>query len=183
MTDEEKKDVQNFFKRCVVTKERKEVEQKLRETKEYRRELIENSLEDYKKMWDFYFIAPDLVRQTNLFLYRNNWLHWYFRHRFCMISKCFLKTQILWVFSKCGQKSKMKQSINSIFALTKTTFLLPKRTMIFWNFSHSFSWFRPHDQLWKRPQQHFLFILRYFYFSMRIVLMSWNNDANVEFSF
>lgn len=61
MTDAEKKEVQDFFKRCVLPKQRKDVEARMTDTKAYRREMIIDDFDDYKKMWDFYFAVPDLV--------------------------------------------------------------------------------------------------------------------------
>lgn len=60
-SDGEAKEIINFFKRCVVTREMNRVKEKLIETKQFRRETILNNFETYMDMWDFYFVAPELV--------------------------------------------------------------------------------------------------------------------------
>lgn len=60
-TDEEKDGILKFFKRCVLPKDRKEVEKKLMDTKVFRREVILNNPEKYQDCWQFYFVQPDLV--------------------------------------------------------------------------------------------------------------------------
>lgn len=60
-TPEEKQDLLKFFRHCVVSTHRQQIEQKLRETVEYRRKIIVYSIEEYMEMWEFYFAATDLV--------------------------------------------------------------------------------------------------------------------------
>lgn len=60
-TPEEKQDLLEFFRHCVVSTDRQKIEQKLRETVEYRRKMIVSSIEEFMEMWEFYFAAPDLV--------------------------------------------------------------------------------------------------------------------------
>lgn len=60
-TDEEKEEVFKFFKRCVMPKDIKEVENKMRETKGLRRDWILNDFTKYQQCWEFYFSAPELV--------------------------------------------------------------------------------------------------------------------------
>lgn len=61
MCDEEKEEINNFFKRCVLPKQRKKVAKRLAETKDYRRELIDSDFDAYKEMWNFYFAVPEIV--------------------------------------------------------------------------------------------------------------------------
>lgn len=61
LTEEEKESILKFLKRCVLPKDRKEVEQKLKESKAFRRNLILNNLDKYRDCWQFYFVSPDLV--------------------------------------------------------------------------------------------------------------------------
>lgn len=60
-TDEAKEEVFKYFKRCVMPKDIKEVEKKMRETKGLRRNWILNDFEKYQECWDFLFAAPELV--------------------------------------------------------------------------------------------------------------------------
>lgn len=59
--EEEKESILNFFKRCVLPKERAAVEKKMHETKAFRRNMVLNQFEKYKNCWQFYFVLPDLV--------------------------------------------------------------------------------------------------------------------------
>lgn len=59
--DEDKETILNFFKRCVLPKDRKEVENKMKETKAFRRHMILNDFEKYQDSWQFYFVLPELV--------------------------------------------------------------------------------------------------------------------------
>lgn len=67
MTAEEKDETIKYFKRCVLPNDLKNVEQKMRETKTFRRKLILESLQKYQECWQFYFVCPDLVCNFNLF--------------------------------------------------------------------------------------------------------------------
>lgn len=58
----EKTDMFNFFKRCVLPREKNSVKRMMTETKSYRREIILQNFGKYKEMWNFYFFEPDLVR-------------------------------------------------------------------------------------------------------------------------
>lgn len=61
LTDEEKDAILKYFKRCVLPKDQKEVEQKMKDTKAFRRDLILNNIEKYQDCWQFYFVSPELV--------------------------------------------------------------------------------------------------------------------------
>lgn len=63
--DEEKENILNFFKRCVMPQDRKDVEKKMKQTKAFRREVIVNNFPKYKECWQFYFVSPDLVSGFN----------------------------------------------------------------------------------------------------------------------
>lgn len=60
-TDEEKDDMMKFFKRCVLPKDRKAVETKMKETKIVRRQVILDDFQKYQECWQFYFVSPELV--------------------------------------------------------------------------------------------------------------------------
>lgn len=60
-TEEEKEAALKYFKRCVLPGDREETEKKMHETKSFRRELILNDLNEYKKCWNFLFVEPELV--------------------------------------------------------------------------------------------------------------------------
>lgn len=61
LDDQDKADVNNFFRTCQLPKDKAILKSKLIETKEYRREMIANSFDEYKEMWNFYFVCPELV--------------------------------------------------------------------------------------------------------------------------
>lgn len=60
-TPEEVQDLSEFFQHCVVRTQRQQIEEKLRETVTFRRKMILSSMDEFMKMWEFYFAAPDLV--------------------------------------------------------------------------------------------------------------------------
>lgn len=61
MTDEEKADLKLFFKTCRLPHNKDALKSKLMESKSYRIEMIANEFDDYKEIWNFYFVCPDLV--------------------------------------------------------------------------------------------------------------------------
>lgn len=65
MTEEDKEETINFFKRCVLPDDRKSVEKRMIETKSFRRRLIVDDLQKYQECWQFYFVCPDLVSDFN----------------------------------------------------------------------------------------------------------------------
>ena len=60
-TDEDKEEVLKYLKRCVPSKQRKEVENKMKESNELRRDIILNEFWRYRGCWNFYFVLPELV--------------------------------------------------------------------------------------------------------------------------
>lgn len=65
LTEEKKEEIRNFFKRCVLPKQRNDVEAKMVETKDYRRELIIGNFEEFREIWDIYFAVPELVSTSS----------------------------------------------------------------------------------------------------------------------
>lgn len=61
LIDQEKADVKNFFRTCHLPKDKDVLKAKMVESKEYRREMIHSSFGEYKEMWNFYFVCPELV--------------------------------------------------------------------------------------------------------------------------
>lgn len=59
--ESEKEEILKFFKRCVLPKDQKEVEKKMKETKAFRRSVILNDFPKYLTCWQFYFSSPELV--------------------------------------------------------------------------------------------------------------------------
>lgn len=61
MDDQEKDNLKNFLRTCHLPKNKSLLQEKLIESKCYRRELIENAFDEYKELWNFYFVCPQLV--------------------------------------------------------------------------------------------------------------------------
>lgn len=61
LTDQEKLDVKNYLKTIALPGDKKALKAKLVEFKVYRNELITQSFDEYKEIWNFYFVCPDLV--------------------------------------------------------------------------------------------------------------------------
>lgn len=61
MTEEQKDGVINFLKTCRLPAQKSELQTILSQYKNYRMDLIRNSFDEYKSVWNFYFICPDLV--------------------------------------------------------------------------------------------------------------------------
>lgn len=61
MSDEEKENTRLFLKTCVLPRDKNDLKEKMLESKKYRNELITENFDEYKKIWDFYFVCPDLV--------------------------------------------------------------------------------------------------------------------------
>lgn len=61
ISEEQKNAILKFFKRCVLPREKKAVQQKMRDTVAFRRQLILDDLTKYKDCWKFYFVLPELV--------------------------------------------------------------------------------------------------------------------------
>lgn len=80
LTTKEEDEAMKFFKRCVLPLDRKNVEEKMKQTKSFRRRLILNEHQKYKEIWDFYFVDPDLVR--NFHFSRHKTIH----QPICLIS-------------------------------------------------------------------------------------------------
>lgn len=160
LTDAEKKDVENFFKRCVLPRQQKEVEAKLFETKKYRREMIINDLAEYKNIWEFYFAVPEFVRKSQKVLsILCSWFWLVFDCRFYSTSSCFLILQGPLVSWTCGRWFVMKVSKHSMFASIKMVFRSRRGIPTFWTFSHWWNWFQL--QNWTRQRRLFSFMMRY----------------------
>lgn len=63
ITDEQKNRVKHFLKTCCLPADKDALKVTLSQYKEYRRDLIHNSFEEYKSIWTFYFVCPDLVNK------------------------------------------------------------------------------------------------------------------------
>lgn len=61
LSDEEKKEACNFLKTCILPRDKELLKSKLVDLKSYRNELIVHSLTEYKSIWNFYFVCPDLI--------------------------------------------------------------------------------------------------------------------------
>lgn len=61
MTDEQKAGVINFLKTCQLPARKSEMQTILSQHKIFRMDLIRNSFDEYKSVWNFYFVCPDLV--------------------------------------------------------------------------------------------------------------------------
>lgn len=61
LTEEQENNLLKFFKRCVLPKDLKEVEAKMKTTKTQRRSIILEKIDKYKECWQFYFVSPELV--------------------------------------------------------------------------------------------------------------------------
>lgn len=65
-TDELDVELKAYFQGCVLPLNKQELQNKLSETRECRKKLICNNFEEYKTMWNFYFVCPDLVSEFKL---------------------------------------------------------------------------------------------------------------------
>lgn len=61
MTNEEKADLKMFLKTCRLPHNKDDLKSKLVESKSYRIKMIADEFEDYKEIWNFYFVCVDLV--------------------------------------------------------------------------------------------------------------------------
>lgn len=61
LSEEEIQKIYTFFNTCVVNKDYSEVQEKLKETVTYRRQFFARSENQFDKIFDFYFVAPELV--------------------------------------------------------------------------------------------------------------------------
>lgn len=62
LTEEQKEDYRQFFKNCVVAKEKELIKQKLRESVDYRKSMMADYSDDFNSIFDFYFVSPDLIK-------------------------------------------------------------------------------------------------------------------------
>lgn len=72
LLEEDHEDVKIFFKTVVLPKEIDDVKQKMVEHAAYRKELILHDFEQFKEIWDCYFVCPILVRFFELINLFNN---------------------------------------------------------------------------------------------------------------
>lgn len=61
LSDEEKEAAKLCLKTCVLPRDKKYLKEKLIEFKAFRNEMITQDLDEYKQIWDFYFVCTDLV--------------------------------------------------------------------------------------------------------------------------
>lgn len=63
ITEEQKDQVKNYLKTCRLPSYKDAFQVILAQYKDFRRDLIGNSFDEYKSIWNFYFVCPDLVRK------------------------------------------------------------------------------------------------------------------------
>lgn len=61
LTDAQKEQIKNFLKTCRLPENKNEMQMILSQHKDFRKDLIHNSFDEYKTLWSFYFVCPDLV--------------------------------------------------------------------------------------------------------------------------
>lgn len=61
MTEEQKDCVKNFLKTCLLPAQKSQLQTVLAQHKNFRVDLIRNSFDEYKSIWNFYFVCTDLV--------------------------------------------------------------------------------------------------------------------------
>lgn len=64
ITEEQKDQMKNYLKTCRLPSEKDSLKVILAQYKDYRRDLIMNSFDEYKSIWNFYFVCPDLVNNA-----------------------------------------------------------------------------------------------------------------------
>lgn len=61
LTEEQKDEIKNFFKTIRLPQAKDAVKNTMAQYKDYRMDLIQNSFDEYKEIWSFCFVCPDLV--------------------------------------------------------------------------------------------------------------------------
>lgn len=72
LTEDQKDGIKNFFKTCRLPQAKDNVKNTMAQYKDYRMDLILNSFDEYKEIWSFYFVCPDLVRLFSIVVIREN---------------------------------------------------------------------------------------------------------------
>lgn len=62
--EEEKQELQIFFKTCLVHKNKAQLIQKLKQTVEFRCSLLRSNKESLRETFPFYFTSPNLVNRN-----------------------------------------------------------------------------------------------------------------------
>lgn len=62
LTDEQKDRVKNYLKTCCLPGDKNQLKVILSQYKDFRKNLIKTSFNEYKSLWSFYFVCPDLVK-------------------------------------------------------------------------------------------------------------------------
>lgn len=90
---EDHEEVNHFFKTIVVPKDLDKLKEKLIEHAAYRKEMILHQFEEYKEIWDFYFVCSHMVI---IFIYL---IFWFVKIVNVFIRELFLfKLQVLFDF-------------------------------------------------------------------------------------
>lgn len=61
LSQEQKDRVIHFLKTCRLPNDMDGLKLTLSQYKDFRMDLIRNSFDEYKSVWNFYFVCPDLV--------------------------------------------------------------------------------------------------------------------------
>lgn len=62
LSEQQKDEIKQFFKTCRLPESKESVKMTMTQYKDYRMDLIQNSFEEYKEIWSFYFVCLELVR-------------------------------------------------------------------------------------------------------------------------
>lgn len=62
-------ELKQFFKNCVLPRDKEKLKEKLKESVSYRRELVHCIDTNFEESFSFYFVSPDLVININFVLF------------------------------------------------------------------------------------------------------------------
>lgn len=68
---EQKDRLLHYLKTCRLPDDKDALKATLSQHKDFRMDVIRNSFDKYKSVWDFYFVCPDLVSVRCLFSLKN----------------------------------------------------------------------------------------------------------------
>lgn len=102
LSDEQKEEYANFFRDCVVAKQKTDIKQKLRESARWRRAMMTHFEDDFSRICNFYFAMPELVGPDFI----NSLRHQYdrlFAYRFCLTLEFYSHPLIKMLLRKNGK--------------------------------------------------------------------------------